>query len=113
MSDQIYVLFSEEGEACAIRKWSKEPFDDAQAYVPKAERDTLAARVLELEAENKRLREGLVPFVEATKNADIDRMESNDCLFDVTWPSRRGFTNRSILTIQNVRQARTALKGGE
>jgi hypothetical protein len=73
----------------------------------------LAARVLELEAENKRLREGLRPFVEATINADIDRMENNDCLFDVTWPSRRGFTNRSILTIQNVRQARTALKGGE
>ena len=73
----------------------------------------LAARVIELEAENKRLREGLKPFVEATKNADIDRMESNDCLFDVTWPSRRGFTNRSILTTQNVSQARAALKGGE
>jgi hypothetical protein len=91
-----------------LRDWAK-----TGGFMQSRVAKRLAARVLELEAENKRLREGLKPFVEATINADIDRMESNDCLFDVTWPSRRGFTNRSILTIQNVRQARTALKGGE
>ncbi len=85
MTDQIHVLFSEEGEACAIRKWSKEPFDDAQTYVQKALLDTLAARVLELEAENKRLREGL----EAVMTHEPDYS-------DTAWET-----------------ARAALKGGE
>jgi uncharacterized protein YceH (UPF0502 family) len=59
MTDQIHVLFSEEGEACAIRKWSKEPFYDAQTYVQKALLDTLAARILDLEKQVAELRAAL------------------------------------------------------
>lgn len=87
MTDQIYVLFSEEGEACAIRKWSKEPFNDAQTYVPKAERDALAARVLELEAENKRLRKEMQIVID-------------DC--DADYPPSHGAIKHSL---------RAALKG--
>jgi hypothetical protein len=92
MTDQIHVLFSEEGEACAIRKWSKEPFYDAQTYVQKALLDTLAARVLELEAENRRLREGL---------DQIDALEAD-------WTKG---VDENLERAKSI--ARAALKGGE
>jgi hypothetical protein len=88
-TDQIHVLFSEEGEACAIRKWSKEPFYGGQTYVQKALLDTLAARVLELEAENKRLRKEILIVID-------------DCEAD--YPPTYGAIKYGL---------RAALKGGE
>jgi hypothetical protein len=118
MTDQIHVLFSEEGEACAIRKWSKEPFYDAQTYVQKALLDTLAARVLELEAENKRLRE-------ANYKAFTDGMEAAaqicGSLAELEYDDADGFEAATgceaaimrVVKEQRTEQARAALKGGE
>lgn len=120
MTDQIHVIFSEEGEACAIRKWSKEPFDDAQTYVPKAERDTLAARVLELEAENKRLREENENLIYALENLEEEslthymrtdsatRVKCTLCGADDFMPSSLNHRQGCAVGV-----ARAALKGGE
>jgi hypothetical protein len=43
MIDLVYVLFSEEGEKVAIRKWSKEPFYGAQVYMPKSDHEAMQA----------------------------------------------------------------------
>lgn len=95
MTDQIHVLFSEEVEACAIRKWSKEPFYGAQTYVQKALLDTLAARVLELEAENKRL-------LEAIADARLIAVDAQ---------LRATYQKTALERISDL--LRTALKGGE
>ena len=43
MTDSLHVLFSDEGHPVAIRKWSKEPFDDAVEYVRKSDYADLIA----------------------------------------------------------------------
>ena len=43
MTDSLHVLFSDEGHPVAIRKSSKEPFDDAVEYVRKSDYADLIA----------------------------------------------------------------------
>jgi hypothetical protein len=68
----------------------------------------LAARVLELEAENKRLREGLAPFADF----DLAGFGGSDVL-EVSWPrpSHPAHRIEPILT-SAFHKARAALKGG-
>jgi hypothetical protein len=70
----------------------------------------LAARVLELEAENARLREGLKPFADVAKVHHINIQHiNNDAIVHEWMDAGQSFQ----LTVGDFRKARAALKGGE
>lgn len=61
--------------------------------------------------ENERLRAALKPFVDATINADLKRLEHNDLFIRLTWPSSKGHTYFADMVPQRFIDARTALEG--
>jgi len=70
----------------------------------------LAARVLELEAENAKLREGLKPFADVAKVHHINLWHiNNDAIVHEWMDAGQSFQ----LTVGHFRKARAALKGGE
>jgi len=70
----------------------------------------LAARVIELEAENARLRDGLKPFADVAKVHHINIQHiNNDAIVHEWMDAGQSFQ----LTVGDFRKARAALKGGE
>ena len=63
------------------------------------------------EVEMGELRAALKPFVDATVNADLKRLEHDDLFIRLTWPSRKGHTYFADMLPQRFIDARQALKG--
>ena len=70
----------------------------------------LARLVLEKEKEIARLKAALKPFVDATINADLKRLEHNDLFIRLTWPSSKGHTYFADMVPQRFIDARQAMK---
>lgn len=71
----------------------------------------LAKEVIRLRAEVAELNNALEPFVNATALVDLRRLENDDVLVKLTWPSKKGYTCFSSLSPSQIEKARKALKG--
>jgi hypothetical protein len=70
----------------------------------------LAARVLELEAENKRLREGLKPFADVANGFDFDLTNDQSSVYLSFYNGLGGHEITAVLNVADLERAGAALK---